>query len=68
MVKKSRTPASKSTTKKKNQLPPDSYYILHAYLYSQEKVAEALGIPKGIIRRIYCDGDNKVRVEVYTDK
>lgn len=42
-------------------------YICETYLFSQREVVEALGlkVPQSHIVRVYCDGDNKVRIEVF---
>lgn len=60
---------NKKTQKVKYPLPinPSSIYNVVTRIYSQEDVIEALGlnVRKGDHANIYCDGINKVRVEIY---
>ena len=48
-------------------IQPETEWIAVTKIYSQAAVANALGITiaENDILRIHCDGDNKVRVEVW---
>lgn len=57
----------KKRQKVKYPISPCSIYNVITRIYSQEDVVKALGlnIRKSDHATIYCDGINKVRVEVY---
>ena len=46
---------------------PDCTSTIRTLLYSQNDVIEALGIKLGKNERakVYCDGTNKVRIEIF---
>lgn len=53
--------------KVKYPITPNSTYNVLTRIYSQEDVIKALGlnVRKSDHATVYCDGTNKVRVEIY---
>jgi hypothetical protein len=51
-------------------IKPEVEYKITTRLYSQRTIIELLGLNtnKDQTHRIYCDGDNKVRIESWTSK
>jgi hypothetical protein len=51
-----------------SKVKPDGVYSMKVLIFTQEQVVMALGIKHTStdIIRVYCDGDNKVRIEVLT--
>ncbi len=49
---------------------PESCWINEILFYQQEDILKLLGIKvkTNQISRLYCDGDNKVRIEIWTEK
>ena len=51
-------------------IKPEVEYRIVTRIYSQRTIIDLLGIDKKdeCVHRIYCDGDNKVRIESWKSK